>query len=186
MWSLCNKQGITPSSSGKAFLFRVTVLSIFQTNLLGLHSEHWRAPSGFMWSDCNRQGTTQSSSGKAFPISGNSSFKRTYSDGLKQIPFVVGTTWSPRFPVLTYIRTRTVFSDSTVHVSTYVILIGSLLSKARSIYSNWLIQFFHRIRVRLMPFFVGFHFSTSWDQSETHPSIDGLQRTDHSQDLICT
>ena len=43
---------------------------------------------------CRKQGTTPFSSGTAVSISDNSSFKRTYSNGLKHIPFLVGITSS--------------------------------------------------------------------------------------------
>ena len=45
---------------------------------------------------------------KAFPSSGNSSFKRTYSNGLKQIPFLVGITSSSGFQYC-LISTHTLF-----------------------------------------------------------------------------
>ena len=70
---------------------------ILAVEISGLHSEHWSTPRWFIWSLCRKQGTNPFSSGKAFPISGNSSFKRTYSNGLKQIPFLVGITSSSGF-----------------------------------------------------------------------------------------
>ena len=137
----------------------------------GLHSEHCKAPNWFIWSLCRKQGITAFSSGNTFPISGKSCFKLLYSNGLKHIPFLVGTTSSCGFQNC-LISTHTLFSpilQKTFPPRWYVN--DCLFSNALSTYSSWSTQFFHRIKFRLMPFLVGlssFHSLTSTRSSPCH------------------
>ena len=123
---------------------------------LGLHSGHCNAPIWFMWSLCALHGTIPSNSGIACPISGTSSFRRRYSEGLKHNPLLVGTTFSFGFQYC-LMSTHWLPSDTLQYtLPPRWVSYSRLSAKAPSRHSTESTQFFQRIRVKRMPFFIGF------------------------------